>query len=281
MPATFVEVRIRVEIDSGELIALLQDNGIIGGWEKEDFVYLYWPEDKWEVKKLEKLKRTLEKLGVQDTEDRVEAEPVPEKDWNAAWTASLHPIYVGRKLRIRQSWHAPDTGFEGIELVMDPKRAFGTGHHATTQMIVEWMEANIRGGERVLDIGTGTGILAMAAIRLGAYSALAVDNDPVAVECAQEYAKANGFGNELGLRECSWEELGEEKFNVILANLDSRTMPQLCANMARLMKTGGIACLSGLMEHDYETIAGALAGAGLRITARIQREEWLAIEVRG
>ena len=100
-----------------------------------------------------------------------------------------------------------DPEFSGIELVIDPRRAFGTGYHATTQLVVEWLEAHVRGGGVVLDVGTGSGILAMTAIRLGAASALGVDNDPVAVECAREYAVLNGFGPELELRVASFEDL--------------------------------------------------------------------------
>ena len=166
-------------------------------------------------------------------------------------------------MRIRQSWHAADPEFRGIELVIDPKRAFGTGYHATTQLVVEWLEEHIRGGERVLDVGTGSAILAMTAIRLGAASALGLDNDPVAVECAAEYAALNGFGGELELRVASFEDLDAGKFDVIVANLDIRTLPRLCEFLKRLMADGAIACLSGLQEQDYEEVAAALAQAGL------------------
>jgi ribosomal protein L11 methyltransferase len=163
--------------------------------------------------------------------------------------------------------------------VIDPKRAFGTGYHATTQLVVEWLEGHIRGGERLLDVGTGTGILSMAAIRLGAGSALAVDNDPVAVECAREYCQSNGFGPELELRVCSFEDLAESAFDVIVANLDIRTMPLLCPHLPRLLKRGGIGCLSGLQEQDLEEISQALTQAELHVESVTRREEWIALSI--
>ena len=278
MYPTFIEVSLRTEIDSGELLAMLQDGESLGSWEKDGILHLFWPEDRWNAAALDDLKKVLAQMGAGDADLTVTA--VPDQDWNATWAASLQPILLGRRVRIRQSWHAVDPEFRGIELVIDPKRAFGTGYHATTQLVVEWLEENIRGGERVLDIGTGSAILAMTANRLGAASALGIDNDPVAVECAQEYAALNGFGAELELRVASFEDLDAGRFDVIVANLDIRTLPRLCEFLKRLMADGAVACLSGLQEQDYEEVAAALGRAGFTITDRQHRENWLSLSLR-
>jgi ribosomal protein L11 methyltransferase len=274
-----IEVCVRADIDAGELLARLQDGESLGGWEKDGFIYIYWPEERWTPAAMEDLKRVLAVMGVHAEEDSLAIRVVADKDWNATWAASLHPIQLGRRIRIRQSWHSSDAGFEGIELVIDPKRAFGTGYHATTQLVIEWLENQIRGGERVLDVGTGSGILAMTAIRLGAASALAIDTDPVAVECANEYAAMNGFGSELNLRTASFEDLDTEKYDVIVANIDGKTLPGFCRVLPRSLSEAGVACLSGLQLLDYEEINGALKKAGLRIQSRFEREEWLALVV--
>jgi ribosomal protein L11 methyltransferase len=278
MPQRFVEVMIKTDVDSGELLAALRAGEALGSWEEKGILHLYWPEEKWSPEALEDLKRALGDLGVEAEEAGLEIRGIPDQDWNAVWAASLRPIRLGRKIRVRQSWHCAEPGFDGIELVIDPKRAFGTGHHETTQMVVEWLETRIRGGERILDIGTGTGILAMAAIRLGAASALAVDSDPVALECAREYAVANGFRSELIMRLGSFEDLGEGRFDVIVANLDGKTLPRLCAALPDLLKPGGIACLSGLLQKDYCEVAESLGAAGLQVNSCMQRGEWLALE---
>jgi ribosomal protein L11 methyltransferase len=279
MSANFVEVSIQADVDSGELLARLQDGETLGGWEKDGITHLYWPEEKWTPAALEDLKGAIKAMGIELENAGLTIREIPDKDWNAVWAASLQPIRLGGRLRIRQSWHSIDPSFDGIELVIDPKRAFGTGYHATTQLVIEWLENEIHGGERILDVGTGSGILSMAAIRLGAASALAIDNDPVAVECAREYASANGFGSELELRTASFDDLDTGAFDVIVANLDGKTLPRFCGVMQQLLKTTGVACLSGLQEQDCEEIRDALTQINFHVHSQFRREDWLALVV--
>jgi ribosomal protein L11 methyltransferase len=279
MSAQFVEVSFRADWDLGELLARIGGEEPLGGWEKDGVLYLYWPKEEWNPAILEELKLLLSNLGIHDKSADLGVREVLDQDWNAAWAASLQPIRVGRRIRIRQSWNACDPAFEGIELVIDPKRAFGAGYHATTQMILEWLEQYIRGGERILDIGTGTGILAMAALRLGAASALAVDNDPEAIECAIEYAAVNGFGPELELRTVSFESAALGSYNAVVANLDIRALPALSDLLPRTLNPGAAACLSGLQIQDYEEAAEAFSRKGLKIASRLDRDDWLMLVV--
>ncbi len=276
----FIEICMRTNVDAGELLARLGDGEALGCWEDEGILHIYWPESEWTPAALEDLKHAMFQLGIEDSAAGLTVKSIPNKDWDATWAASLDPVRLGRRIRVRQSWHSSDPLFDGIELVIDPKRAFGTGHHATTQLVIEWLEDHIRGKERLLDIGTGSGILAMVALQLGAASALAVDADPVALECAREYAELNGFSSELELRIASFDELDSGCFDVIVANLDGRTLQKLSNALPRLLHSHGIACLSGLQEHDCEEIAEAVIRAGLQISARTERGEWLALEVR-
>jgi ribosomal protein L11 methyltransferase len=279
MSGRFIEISLRVALDSGELLAMIQGEEPLGSWEKDGILYIYWPEEKWDPGILEELKRLLASLGVDHQSADLSVRSVADQDWNAAWAVSLQPIRIGQRIRIRQSWNPRDPEFEGVEIVIDPKRAFGAGYHATTQMILEWLEQHIRGGERILDIGTGTGILAMAALRLGAASAMAIDNDPEAIECAIEYAAVNGFGPELDLRTASFEIAGLGTYDAVVANLDIRALPSLSNLLPGMLNPGGAACLSGLQIQDYEEAAEALSRAGLKIAAQLQREDWLMIAV--
>ncbi len=279
MPKQFIEVSLRSALDSGELLARIRGEEPLGSWEKDGVLYLYWPEEKWGPGILEDLKRLLASLGVESPSADLSVRSIADRDWNAAWAESLQPIRIGKRIRIRQSWNARDPEFEGIEIVIDPKRAFGAGYHATTQMILEWLEQYIRGGERILDIGTGTGILAMAALRLGAASALAIDNDPEAIECAMEYATVNGFGSELDLRTASFETAGLGRYDAVVANLDIRALPALTGLLPGMLNSGAAACLSGLQVQDYDEAAELLSRSGLEVAGQLQREDWLMIAV--
>jgi ribosomal protein L11 methyltransferase len=279
MPKSYVEVSLRSDADSGELFGMLQNADALGCSEERGVIRIYWPEEKWAPGILEELNKCLACLGAEQSASSISIRIIPDMDWNATWAASLVPIRLGRRVRIRQSWHAAESNPDAIELVIDPKRAFGTGHHATTRLVIEWLEKRIRGGESLIDIGTGTGILAMVALRLGAKSALAIDNDPAAVECAKENAEINGFGRGLELQAASFRNLGAGRFDVAVANLNGKTMPELCVMLPGILSFGGLACLSGLLPEDYDETASALRHGGLRVNARMEREQWLALEV--
>jgi ribosomal protein L11 methyltransferase len=276
----YIEVAITGgNVDSGEILAMMEDCEELGGWEKEGVFFLYWPENKWNEGTLESIKSALSVLGVADPESVVSVQSAPDQDWNAVWAASLTPVRIGKRFRIRQSWHSPDECFDGFEFIIDPKRAFGTGYHSTTQLVIEWLEQRIKGQERVLDIGTGSGILSMAAIRLGARSVLAIDNDPVAIECAQEYARINGFGPELQFEVSSFEAIASRDYDVVLANLDIRIMPQVCPYFPKYLKRAGVACLSGLLQQDLQEVTESLSAEGLQVKSQTSHDEWFALEV--
>ncbi len=279
MSRNYIEVTILSSVDSGELLGLLRDDRALGAWEGDGVLHIYWSERDWTPLLLEDLKQALSRMGAGKAGAPLEVQPVPDQDWNARWLQSLKPVHIGRRFRIRQSWYEPDPAFRGFELVIDPKRAFGSGYHATTQLVVEWLEENLRGGEHVLDLGTGTGILAMAAIRLGAAFALGIDEDPVAIECAQENAAANGFGAELKLAAGSLDKVGADCFDLAVANLDRNTILGLCGRLKCTLKKGGRVCLSGLQAEDFDDVAESLAAAGGRILSRLERGEWIALEV--
>jgi len=278
MSENYIEAVFRAGVDSGEILAMLFGGEELGCWENDGVIHIFWPEPRWSPEALEDLRRTLLIFGIDPEAAGLTINAVPDKDWNATWAASLTPIRLGRRIRVRQSWHSPEEDFDGIELVIDPRRAFGTGHHSTTQLVVEWLENHLSGGERVLDVGTGSGILSMAAVRLGAASALGIDNDPVAVECARDYARVNGFGDELDLRVGSFDDCADGDFDIIVANIDGKTLPALCPELPRLLKPGGRICLSGLQEHDMDEITTALGRAGFAVKTKTVREEWFALD---
>ena len=152
-----------------------------------------------------------------------------------------------------------------IEIVLDPKQAFGTGHHATTRMLLEWIEDFIHGGESVLGVGTGSGILAMVALRLGAASALGVECDPVVVDCARDYAVENGFGDNLEFRCGTLEGVdrqGALRPDLVLANFDCQTLLLLCDELAQYVNHGARRLLSGILLDQEQEIVEVFSKVG-------------------
>jgi ribosomal protein L11 methyltransferase len=273
----YVEVRLRNFPRAGELVGMLAGGNSLGSWECEDAFYLYWPKECWGVAELRDLEAALACLGTAGA--IVSIKPLPEQDWNARWVASIQPIHLGERIRICQSWNSADPSFSGFELIIDPKRAFGSGYHATTQLLVEMLERHIHPASRVLDIGTGSGILSMVALRLGASSALAIDNDPDAIECARENAALNGFGEELRILAGTLDVVGNERFELLVANLDRNTILQIGGSFGCHVGAGGKALLSGLQPSDLQDVSRVVEESGGKVCRRLQRGEWIAIEV--
>lgn len=212
----------------------------------------------------------------------ITVDSLPDQDWNALWARSVRPIRIGRRIVIRPSLDGAAVLPSEIELIIDPKQAFGTGHHATTRLLIEWLEEVIRAGQRVLDVGTGSGILAMVALRLGAASALGIDSDPVAIQYAREYAAANRFGPELELRTAALEELrglGAARFDVVVANLDRRTLQESASMFQHQLDRGGRLLLSGVLREHQAAISDAFTAAGGVVQCARQCDGWLALEV--
>jgi ribosomal protein L11 methyltransferase len=207
-------------------------------------------------------------------EPEIVVHSLPDQDWNRQWAQLVKPLRVGQRIVIRPSWETVESNAPPIEIILDPKRAFGTGHHPTTSLLLEWLEKDIQGGESVLDVGTGSGLLAMVALRLGAVRAVGVDTDPDAIECACEYAAVNGFGPELSLQCCSLAV--DRPYDLVLANLDHRTLLDLAQPLAA--STGGTLLISGLLIEQGEEIVGAFGCAGLYPGRQREREGWLAME---
>lgn len=247
-----------------------------GGWQEGETLHLYWPSAVWSPDHLMRLRQTLQQLdGANEPEIQVHA--LQHQDWNQLWAQSVKPLRVGKRMVVRPSWEPVTLSPGQFEIILDPKQAFGTGHHATTRMLLEWLEDIVQGGESVLDVGTGSGLLAMAALRLGAARAVGLDHDPVAIECAQGYAVLNRFGVELSLYCSELNGLSEDRsFDLVLANLDRQTLCRLASELAGC--TGTRLLVSGLLVDQREEVAAALTSAGLYPGGQRESEGWIAVE---
>jgi ribosomal protein L11 methyltransferase len=279
----WIDVQIRTAVDAAELLGMLSDPVVQGGWEENGLVHLYWPKPQWSMEAHARLNSILQELDPDvSAESDIRVEELPDQDWNWQWAQLVRPIRIGKQIVVRPSWEPVALQAGDIEIVLDPKQAFGTGHHATTRMLLEWLEDLVHGREFVLDVGAGSGILAMVALRLGAATALGVECDSVAVDCARDYAAENGFGNNLEFRCGTLEEVdrqGALRPDLVLANLDRQTLLLLCDALTQYVSHGARLLLSGLLIDQEQEIVEAFSKAGAMLSQRREQEGWVALEL--
>jgi ribosomal protein L11 methyltransferase len=224
----------------------------------------------------------------------LQSKRVAEKDWATAWKEHYHPLQLGERVVIRPSWREYTPTAEQVVIELDPGMAFGTGLHPTTRNCVRLVEEATRPGDRALDVGCGSGILSLAALKLGAAHALAVDVSSVAVEATSENARLNGLADRVDARVATLEGadgepyfplppgiamLGAEigTFDLVLANIIARVITQLAPALLRATRPGGALIASGIIEERRDEAVGALVAAGLRDVREIVENDWVTL----
>ncbi|TKB71842.1 MAG: 50S ribosomal protein L11 methyltransferase [Nitrospira sp.] len=283
MQDEWIDVTVRSDVDAAELLGLLADPFVQGSWQDDGAIHIYWPSQHWSQDRYVRLRQVLQQMeGRGDQGLNILVQSLSHQDWNRQWAESVKPLRVGHRIVIRPSWEPVDLRPGDVEIILDPKQAFGTGHHATTRMLLEWLEDRIQGGESVLDVGAGSGILAMASLRLGATSALGVECDPVAVDCARDYGAENGFGSNLEFRCGTLEEVHGERAlrpDLVLANLDRQTLLQLRDKLAQYVSRGARLLLSGILIEQEKEVVEAFSSHGALLLQRREQEGWVALEL--
>jgi ribosomal protein L11 methyltransferase len=200
---------------------------------------------------------------------------IPEKNWNEVWESNFEPISIGDKIFVRATFHQPKPGFP-FEIVIDPKMAFGTGHHQTTSMMLELMLENDFADKKVLDMGCGTGILAIMASKLGASAITAIDYDPVCYASAIENAQLNNIDNITAL--CgSKETIPKEHYDIILANINRNILLDQVERYNEALKPGGQIYFSGFYETpDLDIITVEAGKYGLKYISHKKNKDWVA-----
>ena len=221
---------------------------------------------------------SLRSLGFAIESHGTEIAPLLDEAWASAWQQSFPAREVGRRLLVLPPWiEAPAT--ERVTVIIEPGRAFGTGHHGTTEGCLVLLEEALAAapGAAVLDIGTGTGILAIAALKLGAPTVLAIDVDPDAVSAAQVNGGRNGCAG-LRVRLAEPQEI-PDRFPLVLANLLTHTHLALAAQYTRLVAPGGSLVLGGMLQDEDGRVSDALAGAGFTTRSRLALEGWASLRL--
>lgn len=201
-------------------------------------------------------------------------EHIEDQDWERSWMDNFHPMRFGRRLWIVPSWHAAPEP-DAVNLLLDPGLAFGTGTHPTTALCLEWLDAQTLAGEQVLDFGCGSGILAIAALLLGADHAIGTDIDIQAIEASRDNAKRNGIAEDRFALYLP-EQLPAGQSDTVVANILAGPLVALAPQIIERVKPGGRLALSGILAEQADDVRAAYADA-FRLDPTAEKDGWVRI----
>lgn len=239
---------------------------------------------------MEKLTALADKLRERKTFGPLDltVEPLPDTDWETSWRENYPPQEVGEKLVVLPYWLASDYEGNRTSVILDPGLTFGTGAHASTQMVMEAMEKCVQPGFRCLDLGSGSGILSIAALQLQAESAIGVDIDPKAEDIARQNACFNGFfdpefiamtGN-VTTDEDMMATLSQNQYDLVLVNIVADVIIGLAPVLPRFLGQDTRLICSGILDSRLPDVLTALQQAGITVTAIHAREDWRCVEAK-
>lgn len=247
-----------------ELIALLNDFNPSGYEQTDEHLIAFFDSEEFDQQEIQHI--------VEGYDYQVEL--VEARNWNEEWERNFQPVVVDHFCAIRADFHEPirETTHE---IIITPKMSFGTGHHATTYMMIDHMRDIDFKGKAVFDFGTGTGILAILAEKLGAASVYAIDVDEWSIDNAQENFQRNGCSRiELKL---SSQVPERQQFEIILANINRNVLLQNADSLKKASKENGQLLLSGLLAEDEQDIVAAFEQKNLRLVKQKQRDKWISL----
>lgn len=278
--ARFVHGGVAIEED---ITAFSDRDGYVVNADKPVTIRGYLPVDDTCGCAVTQVREALGWLGMMRPVGELVVRTVNEEDWANAWKEHFQVHRVGQRVVIVPTWrqHEPQPG--DIVINLDPGMAFGTGLHPTTRLCLVLLEETVRPGDRVLDLGTGSGILAIAAARLGAGSVAALDTDAVAVEAARANVAANGVQDvvTVGLGSLGPKPRPDAPaYDLVAANIIAKVLRELAVPLARSLRPGGLLVASGIIQEREGEVAEAFVAAGLTLQERRVEGDWVAVVCR-
>lgn len=245
------------------------------------YVKGYFPDDGNLDRKISEIRQAVEQIQDEDIdfgEKAIIINHINEEDWSTAWKQYYKPIQVTSKLTITPSWE-PYTKKHKDELVitLDPGMAFGTGTHETTILCLQALEKYIKQGDDVIDVGTGTGILSIAAALLGANRVYGYDLDPVAIQSAKTNIELNGVSSKVTIAESDLLDGVSEKADIVVANLLAPLIQQLMKDVPKVLKKGGKFIASGIIKSQLEAVKDSIVSEGFIIEEVFLQNDWVAV----
>ncbi len=254
-----------------------------GGRDKESEAPLssvigYFTKDDQAQRLLLQLERQLQQLEKSDRIiTSVRCRPVAEEDWSESWKVFFEPVRISRRLVVKPSWKSYVARKNEIVLELDPGMAFGTGSHPSTFMCLQMMETYLKPEDAFLDVGTGSGILMMAAARLGAKTVTGIDNDPIAVDVARKNLMKNGITKNCRLVGGSLLDPIRGRYDLVAANILAEVIIELLDDVGRVIRPGGFLVASGIIDERRQAVVDKMVSAGFTILKTATQDEWVCV----
>jgi len=277
MNKSYYEIKIVIDEIAFESITAFFMNFKNSGCQiDEESITFYFEEDDWKEKIQSKLESNLAEIKniFSINDHKIDVNKFFEQNWNKDWEDSIQPIVIDDKIVIKPTWREFSLSENQILIQIDPKMAFGTGHHESTRLCIRALLKFLKKDSLVLDMGCGTSILAIASILLGAKSAVAIDNDPLAIENSRENISLNNVTTSIELFLGDSSNIPNQEFDLIISNIDFRTNSEIISTYPNFLKSDGLIILSGLLVDDLENMKKKLLEYSLKAVFEDQENEW-------
>ncbi len=248
--------------------------------------YIKYEEEDFSVEEIQKVfdhaKEELKEEGFTDEELgewSVSAKKIINQDWSRKWKEHWKPTKASEHVVICPSWEECTRKDGDILITLDPGSAFGTGTHATTQLCIQAIEKYLKKGDEVADIGTGSGILAIAAIKFGASHAIGIDNDPLVIDVAKDNAQMNCVFNKIDFSHATADMLNEQ-YDFVCANILHNILAEIMGDLKNIMKPQALMVMSGILDEKKQMVLDAVEEHGLKVVEIMHQEQWVGIVVQ-
>jgi ribosomal protein L11 methyltransferase len=278
MPKQYINYKIFTQPFNPELITgVLWEFNLLGLIQEEDSVIIYLNENTPVTESI--IKSGLEKLKKENLIESfsIEKEILEEKNWNELWEKSREVIHVTERLAIKPSFKDYTAKAGEIVLTIDPKMSFGTGEHQTTKLVLQMMEKLIKDGMKVLDVGSGTGILSIAALKLGAAYAVAIDTDEVCYKNCEENCELNSVTDNIKILTSGINDVQEYDFDLIVANIQKDVLLDISNEIKKRLSKNKTVILSGLLQQNFDEIVNRYSQTGFNLIDKTVMDEWIAL----